>query len=56
MKEKLTDDSRRALVRYRIERAKQTLKEAEYMRDGGDIIMQVSTVSIMPAIMLHRLC
>lgn len=35
MKEKLTDDSRRALVRYRIERAKQTLKEAEYMRDGG---------------------
>jgi len=35
MKEKLTEDSRNALVQYRIERALQTLQEAEYMTDGG---------------------
>ena len=56
MKEKLTDDSRRALVRYRIERAKQTLKEAEYMRDGGYYNASINRLYYAPAIMLHRLC
>ena len=34
MKEKLTEESRKALVQYRIERARQTLQEAKYMTDG----------------------
>ncbi|MDO4163291.1 MAG: HEPN domain-containing protein [Bacteroides sp.] len=35
MKQQLTDEHRKALALYRFERAEQTLKEAEYMRNGG---------------------
>lgn len=35
MKQQLSDEHRLALVQYRFERARLTLKEAEYMRDGG---------------------
>lgn len=35
MKQELTPEHRIALIQYRFERAYQTLKEADYMRDGN---------------------
>lgn len=35
MKEKLDPDNRMAIVNYRLERAHETLKEADYNTDGG---------------------
>lgn len=35
MKEKLDADNRRAIVNYRLERAYETLKEADYNTEGG---------------------
>lgn len=35
MKEKLTPENRIAIVTYRLERAHETLKEADYNTDGG---------------------
>lgn len=35
MKEGLTPEQRKDLVTYRFERAKDTIKEAKYLRDGG---------------------
>lgn len=35
MKEKLTSENRAAIVDYRMERAYDTLKEADYNTDGG---------------------
>lgn len=51
MKEKLDSESRAAIVNYRLERAYETLKEADY-----NTIMQPLTVFIMPAIMLLLHC
>ena len=50
MKEKLDSESRAAIVKYRLERAYETLKEADYNT------MQPLTVFIMLAIMLLLHC
>ena len=55
MKEKLDSESRAAIVNYRLERAYETLKEADY-NTAAVIIMQPLTVFIMPAIMLLLHC
>ncbi len=48
MKEKLTPENRIAIVTYRLERAHETLKEADYNTDGGYYNAAVN-VCTMPA-------
>lgn len=54
MKELLDNETRAAMVDYRLERARQTLGEADLLRTG-DFLMPQSIVFIMPVIMLHLL-
>ena len=42
MKETLDADSRQALIKYRIERAYATMKEAQYNADGGFYVAAVN--------------
>lgn len=51
MKEKFDEESKKALVSYRLERAYGTLKEADVMRREGGSTMPPSTACIMRVIM-----
>ena len=56
MKETLDEQSRTDLVRYRIERADETLREAGLLAKEGYITMLLSTAYIMHVSTLRRHC
>ena len=59
MKDKLDPQSRKALVQYRLERAYETLREADYVADGKHFVMAMNRLYYAAyyaasALMLHN--